>query len=164
DLVLADDHLPELHSYLLLTPESAVIRHLGGGPGLSVDGQPQTRAILTDRSRIQIGPYEFTIHIASPSATLATRTQTVRGGAGRLSPVATDVPAGLTRQPAQVLQNVATFLDSWSSEGGPSAWSRGPLSGKPPAAAGSGLPLPVSVGLVAPCVKPPPWRHMAATA
>ncbi|NIP86151.1 MAG: hypothetical protein GTO03_11520, partial [Planctomycetales bacterium] len=35
DLVLADDHLPELHSYLRLTPESAVIRHLGGGPGLS---------------------------------------------------------------------------------------------------------------------------------
>jgi predicted component of type VI protein secretion system len=155
DLVLGDDHFPELHSYLLLTAQAVVIRHLGQPPGLCVNGRPHSRAALTDQSRIQIGPYEFTIHIAAGQPAAATLPLHLHRHAAPL-------PSTLLRK-NNVLPAIEKFLDSMPTR---------------PAHAGAGLKLlnaatsvtdwenmatPVSVGLVAPSVKPPPWRHMSTT-
>jgi len=63
DLVLGDPQFPEVHGYILVTPEGVSIRHLGADPVLTVESQPVTSAALAHNDRIRTGPYEFRIHV-----------------------------------------------------------------------------------------------------
>lgn len=63
DLVLGDPQFPEVHGYILLTPEGVSIRHLGAEPVLTVEGEPVTAAVLKHNDRIRTGPFEFRVHI-----------------------------------------------------------------------------------------------------
>jgi hypothetical protein len=156
DLVLGDDHFPELHSYLLLTPQAVVIRHLGRPPGLCIDGRPHSRATLTDQTQIQIGPYEFTIHIVAGQqparATLPLH----------LYHHAAPLPSTLLRK-NDVLPAIEKFLDSMPPRPAHVGAGLKLLNAATSATEGEHTASPVSVGLVAPSVKPPPWRHLNAT-
>lgn len=68
DVVLGDPRFAEAHSYLLVSPESVTIRHLGLGPGLSVSGQDVTWAALSDQDRVQTGPYQILVRIQWPDS------------------------------------------------------------------------------------------------
>lgn len=63
DLVLGDPQFPEVHGYILVTPEGVSIRHLGAQPVLTVEGEPVTSTGLKHNDRIRTGPFEFRVHI-----------------------------------------------------------------------------------------------------
>lgn len=68
DLVLADPQFDTVHSYLLVQPTRVTIRHLGAGPPLRVDGCEVAWRELDDRSRLQMGSYEFQVRIEWPES------------------------------------------------------------------------------------------------
>ncbi|MEX0938880.1 MAG: FHA domain-containing protein [Pirellulales bacterium] len=67
DLVLGDPRFPEVHAYVLLQNGEVSIRQLGFLPEITLNGQRFTKTMLTDGDRIRTGPFEFRVHIASPS-------------------------------------------------------------------------------------------------
>ena len=160
DLVLGDDHFPELHSYLLLTSQAVVIRHLGQQPTMFVDGRPHSRAVLTDQARIQIGPYEFTMHIAARPTTEAT----LPVNAYRIESHSTPLPSPSPSPPAvknDVLQSIENFFDSLPPNRMQVLAQLKLLGAVRSATDWQDTATPVSVGLVAPSVKPPPWQHIS---
>lgn len=67
DLVLADPQFPEIHAYLLISEGRVLIRRLGEGPEITVDGRPIEAAELFNGDRLRTGPFEFRLHLdASP--------------------------------------------------------------------------------------------------
>jgi len=68
DLVLADPRIPDVHTYLYVTPHGVSLRHLGFEPDLEIDGSTTEYAQLHDGQRFRLGQaYEFRIHIRSTS-------------------------------------------------------------------------------------------------
>jgi hypothetical protein len=66
DLVLADPRIPDVHTYLYVTPHGVSLRHLGFEPDLEVDGATTEYAQLHDGQCFRLGrAYEFRIHIRS---------------------------------------------------------------------------------------------------
>jgi hypothetical protein len=65
DLVLADPQFPEFHAYILITAERVLLRRLGVGPEITVDGRPVEAVELLDGDRLRTGPYEFLLHIGT---------------------------------------------------------------------------------------------------
>lgn len=63
DLALADDRFPELHSYLFCGSSEISYRWLEIGPELKVNGTPGKSGMLQDGDVLQMGSYEFRIHI-----------------------------------------------------------------------------------------------------
>jgi hypothetical protein len=63
DLVLADPRFPEIHAYLLLDEERVLLRFLGHGPEITVDGRPVEAVELLHGDRLRTGPYEFRLHL-----------------------------------------------------------------------------------------------------
>jgi hypothetical protein len=65
DLVLADPQFPEIHAYLLVSDEGVLLRYLGIGPEITVDGRPVEAVQLLDGDRLRTGPFEFRVHIGA---------------------------------------------------------------------------------------------------
>jgi hypothetical protein len=63
DLVLADSGFPDVHTYLYVTKEGVSVRRLGEGPELAVDGQVMQASTIRNGQRLQLGSYEFTVHV-----------------------------------------------------------------------------------------------------
>ena len=63
DLVLGDRQFPEAHSYLIMGSEGLSLRYLGVGPEVLVNGQRIETVELCDGDSIEMGDYEFIIHI-----------------------------------------------------------------------------------------------------
>lgn len=63
DLVLVEETIPEVHTYLYVRPEGVSIRTLGAGPPLVVDGRVVENAMLADGDDFSIGPFEFLVRI-----------------------------------------------------------------------------------------------------
>lgn len=70
DLVLGDPQFPEVYAYLRQTERGLMLRQIGVGPELTVNGAPMTRGKLHDGDRIRTGPYEFQIHIETGEASV----------------------------------------------------------------------------------------------
>ncbi|HTN74102.1 MAG TPA: FHA domain-containing protein [Pirellulaceae bacterium] len=66
DLVLGDKHFPEVHTYLYVTSAGISVRHIGEGPELTINGIAVETGRVNDGDRLQMGPYEFVLHV-SPS-------------------------------------------------------------------------------------------------
>jgi len=65
DLVLADADFPDVHTYLYVNRGGVSVRRLGDGPALAVDGREVHSAAIVDGQKLQIGRYEFAVHIGS---------------------------------------------------------------------------------------------------
>jgi hypothetical protein len=65
DLVLGDPQFPEIHAYLLVSDEEVLLRYLGIGPEITVDGRPVQAVQLLDGDRLRTGPFEFRLHIGA---------------------------------------------------------------------------------------------------
>lgn len=63
DLVLGDRNFPEAHSYLIMGSEGLSLRYLGVGPEVLVNGQRIEAVELCDGDSIEMGDYEFIIHL-----------------------------------------------------------------------------------------------------
>jgi len=63
DLVLGDLQFPELHTYLFVTRDGVVARHLGEGPDLRIRNQVVQSATLNDGDHLVTGSYDFVIRI-----------------------------------------------------------------------------------------------------
>jgi pSer/pThr/pTyr-binding forkhead associated (FHA) protein len=66
DLVLGDTQFPEAHAYIFVQSQGVMLRRLGSGPEISVEGHVVQSIQLRDGDRIRTGPYEFLIHIENP--------------------------------------------------------------------------------------------------
>lgn len=67
DLVLGDPQFPASHSYLLRNHRRVLLRYLGEGPEITVNGRPVVQSTLADGDRIRTGPYEFQVQIDWPA-------------------------------------------------------------------------------------------------
>lgn len=67
DLVLGDLRFPEAYSYLYVTGRGVSIRHLGEGPELYVNGELTESSLLVDGDILELGAYEFLLHIQDRS-------------------------------------------------------------------------------------------------
>ncbi|MBC7855649.1 MAG: hypothetical protein IAF94_19635 [Pirellulaceae bacterium] len=67
DLVLGDVRFPEAYAYLYVTVRGVSVRHLGDGPELNVNGELTESALLTDGDILELGAYEFQLHIQDRS-------------------------------------------------------------------------------------------------
>ncbi len=76
DLVLADESFPPIHTYVFIRRSGVSVRHLGKGPELMVGGRVVRTALLHDRDRLRMGPYEFVIKISSDPPALLPQQQT----------------------------------------------------------------------------------------
>ena len=97
DLVLADSRFPDVHAYLLLDEERVLLRYLGHGPEITVDGRPVEAVELLHGDRLRTGPYEFRLHLGEgpgPSGKSAEREK--RAATGRLR-VASPPPLEIVR-------------------------------------------------------------------
>jgi pSer/pThr/pTyr-binding forkhead associated (FHA) protein len=63
DLVLGDLRFPEAYAYLYVTIRGVSVRHLGEGPELYVNGELTESALLADGDILELGAYEFQLHI-----------------------------------------------------------------------------------------------------
>lgn len=63
DLVLGDRAFPEAYAYLYVTTRGVSLRHLGDGPALYVNGELTESALLADGDLLELGPYEFQVHV-----------------------------------------------------------------------------------------------------
>jgi predicted component of type VI protein secretion system len=66
DLVLADNSFPEVHTYIYVNKQGVSVRRLGEGPELRVNGNSVQTARLVEGERLQLGSYEFAVHVALP--------------------------------------------------------------------------------------------------
>ena len=67
DLVLGDLRFPEAYAYLYVTVRGVSIRHLGEGPELYVNGELTESSLLADEDILELGAYEFQLHIEDRS-------------------------------------------------------------------------------------------------
>jgi len=67
DLVLGDLRFPEAYAYLYVTVRGVSVRHLGEGPELYVNGELTESALLADGDILELGAYEFQLHIQERS-------------------------------------------------------------------------------------------------
>ena len=67
DLVLGDLRFPEAYAYLYVTGRGVSIRHLGEGPELYVNGELTESSLLADEDILELGAYEFQLHIQDRS-------------------------------------------------------------------------------------------------
>ena len=67
DLVLGDLRFPEAYAYLYVTIRGVSVRHLGEGPELYVNGELTESALLADGDILELGAYEFQLHIQERS-------------------------------------------------------------------------------------------------
>jgi hypothetical protein len=73
DLVLGDSRFPDTFAYLLVQEEAVLIRRLGTGPELLIDGQASDSAQLQDGDRVAFGPFEFGVRIVANVQSLPSR-------------------------------------------------------------------------------------------
>jgi pSer/pThr/pTyr-binding forkhead associated (FHA) protein len=59
DLVLGDPQFPPVHAYLRVRDDRVLLRYLGAGPEITVDGRPVEAAELLHGDRLRTGPFEF---------------------------------------------------------------------------------------------------------
>ena len=64
DLVLDDNRFPPIYAFLLADHKGAVLRYLGCGPKLQVDGKPIDRVSITDSAQVTAGPFSFTLRVS----------------------------------------------------------------------------------------------------
>ncbi len=67
DLVLGDLRFPEAYAYMYVTIRGVSVRHLGDGPELYVNGELTETALLADGDILELGAYEFQLHIQDRS-------------------------------------------------------------------------------------------------
>ena len=63
DLVLGDLRFPEAYAYLYVTIRGVSVRFLGAGPELYVNGELTEAALLVDGDILELGAYQFQLHI-----------------------------------------------------------------------------------------------------
>jgi hypothetical protein len=63
DLVLGDLRFPEAYAYLYVTIRGVSVRFLGEGPELYVNGELTEAALLSDGDILELGAYQFQLHI-----------------------------------------------------------------------------------------------------
>jgi predicted component of type VI protein secretion system len=66
DLVLADADFPDVHTYLYVNRGGVSVRRIAESPALSVDGREVQSATIVDGQTLQVGRYEFAVHIDRP--------------------------------------------------------------------------------------------------
>ena len=67
DLVLGDLRFPEAYAYMYVTTRGVSVRHLGEGPELYINGELTESALLNDGDILELGAYEFQLHIQDRS-------------------------------------------------------------------------------------------------
>ena len=68
DLVLGDLRFPEAYAYLYVTLRGVSVRHLGDGPELYINGELTETSLLADSDILELGAYEFQLHIQERSS------------------------------------------------------------------------------------------------
>jgi len=76
DILLDNDCFPPIYAFLLIHPKGVVLRHLGRGPEILVDGQSTRRQLITSQAHIVAGPFSFLLQV-SPNATRPAKAPTV---------------------------------------------------------------------------------------
>ena len=102
DMVLADDCFPPIYAFLLLHPHGVVLRHLGRGPEISVDGQSTRRLLITNQAHIVAGPFSFLLRV-SPNASGHAEAVTVEETG---KPSSEDGPVKLIEQASRLLSQI----------------------------------------------------------
>ena len=69
DLVLGDPLFPDVHTYLYVRTDGVSLRHLGAGPDLCVNGRRIESLPVANGDRLQLGAYEFLLHVHRPTGT-----------------------------------------------------------------------------------------------
>ncbi len=77
DLVLGDQRFPAAYAYLYVTARGVSVRHLGEGPELLVNRELTESSLLADGDVLEMGAYEFQLHIQERS--LRKRSRQERG-------------------------------------------------------------------------------------
>jgi len=67
DLVLGDLSFPESYAYLFVQDTKVSIRHLGGGPPLTICGDPTDAAELLHGDVVAFGPFELRVLFDQPA-------------------------------------------------------------------------------------------------
>lgn len=101
-MVLADDCFPPIYAFLLLHPHGVVLRHLGRGPEISVDGQSTRRLLITSQAHIVAGPFSFLLRV-SPNASGHAEAVTVEETG---KPSSEDGPIKLIEQASRLLSQI----------------------------------------------------------
>ncbi len=155
DIRLADDCFPPIYAFLLLHPKGVVLRHLGQGPEISVDGQSTRRLLITSAAHIVAGPFSFLLQV-SPNATRHAEAPTVHE-AGK--PSSEDRPVKLIEQASRLLSQIQEQAGHKNSlsHGPPKFPENRPASGL---LAVSPVSLNLSLGLPPTGSAAPQWNHL----
>ncbi|MEK6247063.1 MAG: FHA domain-containing protein [Planctomycetales bacterium] len=140
DLVLEDNRYPPLYALLLVRQQGVILRHLGQGPDLIIDGQPIRREFITADVCIRTGPYTFNLGL-----NIKTEAQSIR-----LHPQ-TDPP-----QLQQLIQQASRLLSDIGEKPGFHDMTPEIYATKPHRIRSAAL----SVGLPSQSTSPQTWQHI----
>jgi hypothetical protein len=147
DMVLGDDRFPAVYAFLLICREGVIIRHLGQGPRLQVDGAAVRRAVVTGESRVSAGPFDFAVCVQAGTPLAAERLRVHVGDSPRREQRSGDLIEEASR--------LLSVIDDEQSQR--SSIRR--LAIMPNGAPAIASSLGVSVGVPVPHRDPPVWHH-----
>ena len=101
-MVLGENGFPPIYAFLLVHPRGVVLRHLGGGPEICVDGQPTERILITSSAHVTAGPFSFTLRVLS-NTTLPAAQLRMHAGEGQASD---HPPIKLIEQASRLLSQI----------------------------------------------------------
>ena len=158
DMVLGEDRFPPIYAFLLVHPQGVVLRHLGGGPEICVDGQPTERILITSSAHVTAGPFSFTLRVL-PNATLPAAQLRMHESEGQASD---HPPIKLIEQASRLLSQIQQQMGHKQSMPDQyvansmipeSNFTFGTLAVTP-------LSLNLSIGLPPVGSVPPTWKHL----
>lgn len=155
DIVLSGDCFPPIYAFLLLHPQGVVLRHLGRGPEIAVDGKSTQRLLITSQAHIVAGPFSFLLRV-STNATEQTEA---------LSVDETGKPHS-ENGPTKLIEQASRLLSQIQEQAGQnhSLWQRSTKfpENRPDAGllAVSPISLNLSLGLPQAGTAAPQWNHL----
>lgn len=111
DLVLSAAQFSEIYACLVVLPGQAMVRQVGDGPAMLINGRPASDANLQDGDRIVGGPFEFIVHIESPSENRFLNYERPSRAATRWSMARDNSDAIAMRLAAKLISDIRTALN-----------------------------------------------------
>jgi hypothetical protein len=158
DLVLNDNRFPPIYAFLLADHKGVVLRYLGCGPELHVDGKPIERVVITDSAHVIAGPFSFTLRV-SPTVPQADDGLQMYESAER----AREDPAiKLIEQASCLLSSIGQQADRNASSGRPHCTKSTTRGQSTPTGYLTVSPssLKLSIGLPPATNITPAWKHL----
>lgn len=158
DMVLGDDRFPAIYAFLLVHPRGVVLRHLGGGPEICVDGQPTERILITGSAHVTAGSFAFTLRVL-PNTTLPAAQLQMHESESQASDHA---PIKLIEQASRLLSEIQQQVGHTHSPPHPYVTNSVPRENDvtPGTLTVTPLSLNISIGLPPVGNLPPAWKHL----